>query len=1029
MKILAIRGKNLASLEGEFEIDFTSEPLQSAGIFAITGQTGAGKSTILDALCLALFDDTPRLNKAELVKKEDLDALGDKISPQDCRNILRRGASDGYAEVDFVALNGDKYRSRWCVKRARGKSDGALQPTTMALENLSNGIQEQGTKRDFLNRITEIIGLTFYQFTRAVLLAQGDFANFLKARQSEKAELLEKLTGTAIYSSISIQIYQKAVEAKGSLDLIQQRIKDVRLLSDEELDTFIKEKQDLEKEVEPLKHQQTAIEKKLDWLREEELLKNEMQQAANELKNVQEQIIQAASRYEYISLVDLSQEIRDVYIELNNKQTQSEKLTIGLQVKEKEISAIIERVDKIATELKIAKNAVDETDQKYNTYKPEIARAKELDFKIQAITEERNKSAKELEVIRDQLKKVEHGIAVLQKQETVLKEQQSTLSEWFTSYEPYKAIVPRIDYVTSLINNAYGLKKQRHTALQSLESAKAILITYRSQLEQYQQEAERLNHLLPTEILDLRKKLEEGKPCPVCGSVHHPLQEQTGQQDRIDESKLESEKKKVAGIITQTTESIEKTNKSITEFEVHVHNFQNQYDSTYNELRLILEPVSQWEADFNGGCLLENLTKVTGQWNKNKQMAEQCHQQIENLAVRLEAGNKSLEDIREQFREKEKQGKTIEERLSESNIQRKQLLNNKRVEDVEEYFTKLKEQYTHRYEQLRTEKEKAEKEKSTLEGIVNQLKKDKALNNEDVIRLQTDVQGWLANKHHQISSDMLKELVSKSHEWIQQEKYYLNNLKNQELIHKTTFAERSSKSAKHQESGHKPGDEETKDILLQQFEILSEKKTGIDERLNGINASVLAHQRGKEQVKAFEKELHEKTELYNNWAKLNDLLGSASGNKFKTIAQGYTLDVLLSYANKHLEELTPRYTLEKIPGTLALQVIDNDMLGEVRTVHSLSGGESFLISLALALGLSSLSSNRMKIESLFIDEGFGALDVDTLSIAMDALDNLHTRGRKIGVISHVEEMKERITTQIQVVKSANGRSAIRILGV
>lgn len=104
------------------------------------------------------------------------------------------------------------------------------------------------------------------------------------------------------------------------------------------------------------------------------------------------------------------------------------------------------------------------------------------------------------------------------------------------------------------------------------------------------------------------------------------------------------------------------------------------------------------------------------------------------------------------------------------------------------------------------------------------------------------------------------------------------------------------------------------------------------------------------------------------------------------------------------------------------------MLGEVRSVHSLSGGESFLISLALALGLSSLSSNKMKIESLFIDEGFGALDIDTLNVAMDALDNLQTQGRKIGVISHVEEMKERITTQIQVIKSANGRSSVRIVG-
>ena len=208
MKILAIRGKNLASLEGEFDIDFTVDPLKSVGIFVITGQTGAGKSTVLDALCLALFDNAPRLNKAE--SSVNVYDVEDKtITQKDSRNILRRGASEGYAEVDFIALNGDKYRSRWMVRRARGKVDGALQATSIKLDNLTTKDEEQGTKSNLLNRIVELIGLTFDQFTRAVLLAQGDFANFLKAKSSEKAELLEKLTGTEIYSKISVSIYQK----------------------------------------------------------------------------------------------------------------------------------------------------------------------------------------------------------------------------------------------------------------------------------------------------------------------------------------------------------------------------------------------------------------------------------------------------------------------------------------------------------------------------------------------------------------------------------------------------------------------------------------------------------------------------------------------------------------------------------------------------------------------------------------------------------------------------------------------------
>ena len=135
------------------------------------------------------------------------------------------------------------------------------------------------------------------------------------------------------------------------------------------------------------------------------------------------------------------------------------------------------------------------------------------------------------------------------------------------------------------------------------------------------------------------------------------------------------------------------------------------------------------------------------------------------------------------------------------------------------------------------------------------------------------------------------------------------------------------------------------------------------------------------------------------WAKLNELLGSADGKKFKVIAQSYTLNLLLRHANKHLSYLSRRYRLRQIPDTLGLEVIDGDMCDEVRTVYSLSGGESFLISLALALGLSSLSSNSLKVESLFIDEGFGSLDADTLRPSLEALDMLQMRGRKKGGIS------------------------------
>lgn len=1026
MKILAIRGKNLASLEGEFEIDFTSEPLRSAGIFAITGPTGAGKSTILDALCLALFDNAPRLNKAEQLKIEDDNQ--DNITLKDCRNILRKGTGEGYAEVDFVALNGDKYRAQWTVRRARGKANGALQNTVIRLENLSSSSEEQGTKRDLLNRITEIIGLTFDQFTRAVLLAQGDFATFLKAKQNEKAELLEKLTGTEIYSKISTLIYERTGEAKTVLDILKQRMADVRLLTDEELAAFNQEKETLSEQSEPIKQQLSRIEKNVNWIKQEEQIKQEITQADNDLKTIQSKIQEAAPRYEYMATFDLSQEIRDSYLDLENKQKQQAGLKANLHEKTEEKKRIDEKLLRIETDLKTAKSQLDELEQKYTALKPTLTKAKELDIQIKTVTEKKAEIQKELESLQKQQKEAEQNLSAFQTQLQKAKDTKDTLKKWYADNEQYKEIVPRIDLIINLIDTANTTKKQQESISKSLESSQVMLKTYHNQSKQLEEEAERLNNLLPTEILDLREKLEEGKPCPVCGSIHHPLNMYTDQQNSVNEKELEAAKKKTSEAITTVKQAIENTQKSITTYEAHLKTFQSQFETGITGLKQYLSPLPDWETKLEQNSLQNSLTQIARLWNDNKTKAETATQQIETLTVRIESEDKNLSKIKEEQAKKTEALAQQTKLLNNHTNERYSLLGDKSVDAIENKYTSLKTGYTQKYEQQRTEKEKTDSEKASVNGTITQLQKDIVANAEQTEQLVSAIKEWLNNSSHSITAELLKELMSKPREWIAQEKNYLSEIKNQELVLSTTLKERTTRLTKHQESEHKPDKEITGEALQLQLIELSGKQEIISKRLTEIQVALVTHEQGKQRIKAFETELNTKEELHNNWAKLNELLGSASGNKFKTIAQGYTLDVLLDYANKHLADLSKRYQLEKIPSTLALQVIDNDMLGEVRTVHSLSGGESFLISLSLALGLSSLSSNRMKIESLFIDEGFGSLDIDTLSIAMDALDNLQTQGRKIGVISHVEEMKERISAQIQVIKEANGRSRVKITG-
>ena len=335
MKILAIRGRNLASLEGDFEIDFTAEPLLSAGIFAISGPTGAGKSTLLDAMCLALFARTPRTDQAKENNVKLQDVSNEQLSQSDPRFLLRRGTASGYAEVDFVALNGHRYRARWSVSRARDKENGRLQNPRLALYNLDKAEEEQGTRSELQARIIDLIGLTFEQFTRSVLLAQNDFSTFLKAEQGEKASLLEKLTGTELYSAISRQIFEKNARAKEAFDAIQLRIQSVELLTDEEESDLRLRLAATEKELqhqEKAKAEQQALQEAVRAA-EQSIAARQVQQkeAADRLARATELL--AIARREYEKGVEEQQASEARFKSLQQEILQARKLDTTLQRK------------------------------------------------------------------------------------------------------------------------------------------------------------------------------------------------------------------------------------------------------------------------------------------------------------------------------------------------------------------------------------------------------------------------------------------------------------------------------------------------------------------------------------------------------------------------------------------------------------------------------------------------------------------------------------------------------------------------
>lgn len=1026
MKILAIRGKNLASLEGEFEIDFNSEPLKSAGIFAITGSTGSGKSTLLDALCLALFDETPRTSRAG-ENISILDVKDKTISQKDSRTILRRGTSDGYAEVDFVSLGGEKFRATWSVKRARNKVDGSMQISELRLININSNIEEQGRKTELLTKISELIGLTFEQFTRSVLLAQGDFATFLKAKQSEKAELLEKLTGTDIYSRISVAIFEKSKIAEQNFNALKEKIADIELLSDEEIKTLNSEKQNIAEEVKALKIAVDTFTAKIKWITDEEALNISVKQAQETLDNSLKAIKEANPRYEYVVKIDNVQDIRDDFNTLKNSQKLLADNLANLDKQEVDRDANAQLLLKAEEGFIASEKEQQELNLSFEKIEPVITKARELDVKIEGALVNVTDAKKELDAAKQSVERVDKSIQILEKEIDLMQKAVDSLSKWFDENILYSDIVPRVDLIISLLDDASIANTQKNNNTKSLDDNRAILDNDTKKLEELEKESRRLNSLLPAEIAALRAKLEDGNPCPVCGSLHHPLHGKNSEQS-LQADELDIAKNTTTENITVLSGIIENRKKEVTRLSTLIDSYSKQSSDAITKVTIILEKFPSWKIEFENGSLQNNLKKIAGLWSKNSTDLAIAKEAITNKKTTLLNGQDNQKEASIIFEAKKKREFEAAQLLVQLQDDRKLLLSGKSVNEVSKYFSDKKIEVADKLKRATDYKNSLINKQEAFKAIITQIVNSITQLKENGALLQKKVENWITSKKVVDSVESLSELLSNDNTWLITEKQFLTTLKEKQTTAQATLIERQNNLSKHNESEQRPlSVEETKESLKS---VLTDKQSQTElttKRNAEIEVAFSNHYKGIERIKVYEKELAEKGTLSENWKKLNELFGSATGSKFKEIAQGYTLDALLTYANKHLKELSKRYELQRIPDTLALQVVDLDMLGEIRTVHSLSGGESFLISLALALGLSSLSSNRMKVESLFIDEGFGSLDIDTLRIAMDALEHLQTQGRKIGVISHVAEMTERITAQVRVLKTANGRSRIEVI--
>ena len=985
MKILAIRGRNLASLEGDFEIDFTVEPLLSAGIFAISGPTGAGKSTLLDTMCLALFARTPRTDQAKENNVKLQDVSNEQLSQSDPRFLLRRGTSSGFAEVDFMALNGHRYRTRWSVARARDKENGRLQNPRLALYNLDKEEEEQGTRSDLQARIIDLIGLTFEQFTRSVLLAQNDFSTFLKAEQGEKASLLEKLTGTELYSAISRQIFERNARAKEAFDLIQTRIQGIELLTDEEENDLRTRLAGTEKElqrVEKAKAEQQALQEAVRSIEQQITIRQRQQkEAADKLVHATELL--TVARHEYEKGVEEQQQSEARFKSLQQEILQARKLDIQLDTAIRDLSHSEQQL----------KNVMLRKEEAEKKYQAAVLRRRQGAEEIARLTAWRERYKKK-ERIAEQLSALllhldaasatRSGMEAAVRSIETLRQEMAALNKQLSDLQQTSA------------NKQQALKRAEADYRNLEEELKAVdAPALDKQIEKLRQEREQLlieqaRLEASGNIKDLRGRLQDGQPCPVCGSTHHPFANQVPVAPvsalTLQLQDLSNKKETYVAHtrhLTRLQQQLLQLHKELADSEAACKEMagkqqlaasrQEREEAIVKEQSTLLTQSlsaadllfgnSEWQKAWlqNPETFRKTLTDFARQWHENIEKLHQLERQESAQKAECESLASFLPSLEKQAEESGQLHEKNRAAFSSLQAERKKLLNGRSADSVEQEYIRRMEELKERLKKLSATQTEQSGIADQIRGIADQIAKDLTEASADLLRRKAALDKWTAD--------------------------YLDS------------------------SGGEP-----LEVILSRY---TQEKTELAFRLR-------TQTENKAKVYGLQEELNVRRTESERWAKLNELAGSADGAKFRRIAQGYTLDILLNYANVQLRELTRRYRLERVPETLALQVIDRDMCDEVRTVHSLSGGESFLVSLALALGLSSLSSNRMRVESLFIDEGFGSLDAETLRVAMDALESLRTQGRKIGVISHVQEMTERIPVRVQVSRVGNGKSVVRI---
>ena len=1006
MKIESLSFKNINSLKGEHKIHFDESPLNSGGLFAIIGPTGSGKSSLLDAICLALYGRTPRISS---VTKSKIEQDG---------SILTKYQKEAYAKVKF-SCNLGTYEATWSISTNRNDK---LRECEMDLWNVATEISFSEKKTEVLSEIERLIGLSYDQFVKSVLLSQGDFATLLQSNEKERSELLEKITNTSIYRSIGKKVYEKYMSLKSKI-LTQKTILDNlqnKLISKETESGF---KQDLKQlqEKEAIEHKKNSeYQRDLDQLKLREKLSSEEKVVKTDFKTM----FDHKQRFDDENQHRLEQhqktlEFEDELQEFNSLQKDGDRLKASITREQEEITKInsninslhqkIERLLKTKVEPKAVESELEklqETHTELNTKRSsklhDFSTKKQLlnkelegldlKFQKQELGSFIGELTHRLEISSEQIRDLEKKLEDTENLEARIQEQEHLRDTLKEAAHESRILKDLGDQLFRLENKRSILHKKESEYPEQIKLKESKFKTAEKELDHFQTKKD--NQSLRLEVEDLRQKLQTGEPCSVCGAIDHPysehLPEVISDLDKTIARAKEMSKQFSKDLQRLNAESVSLI-KQIEDLDKEVKELRSKHSLNQEEFNLKFKELS----------LLDKEDSYANLEQKTKQTIEN-YRAFKQHKVEYKALQSSI-SILEELLHIEKEGKSIREKM-------KSLYEGNDLGSLVSSYTKA-------WNQLRTEL-------NSVSSSVDKQTNDKIILDKNISQLQQSLKSILESKGFaDISEANASRMKSSNYD---------------ELLFRKSGID---KNIKVKEEKLKGLDHQLKGLEFIHFTEKEKTEIAIDdikatlnstrEKLEEIKRVLKNQKENLTEYKTIQDSIIEVQKANKKWEVLNRLIGDATGTEFNKFAQDLSLQRLILLGNKRLKQLNDRYELDRfIAGEdkNQLYVIDNHMGGLRRSVKTLSGGETFLMSLALALGLSDLASKNIEINSLFIDEGFGTLDPETLDLTLDTLERLQAESNKtIGIISHVNALKERIQTQIVLDRNTQGYSQLEVV--